>query len=148
MKYFFIASFFMCLFACKNNEPKNIGADVIQNPMTADGKIDSTKLPHLKFDQEVYDFGTIKEGEKVSYSFHFTNDGKSPLIISNVAATCGCTIPTWSKDPVAPGEKGKIDIIFNSSGKRGLQSKAITITSNTIPNSHVLYLRGEVLTEK
>lgn len=133
------------IISCKqNSNKKEIEADAISNPMTADGVLDTSKLPILSFDKDVYDFGKIKEGEKVSYSYTFTNTGKSALIVSNATATCGCTIPKWSQEPIKPGEKGVIKVIFDSKGKTGLQNKTITVIANTIPNTKVLYLRGDV----
>ena len=133
------------IISCKqNSNKKEIEADAISNPMTADGVLDTSKLPILSFDKDVYDFGKIKEGEKVSYSYTFTNTGKSALIVSNATATCGCTIPKWSQEPIKPGEKGVIEVIFDSKGKTGLQNKTITVIANTIPNTKVLYLRGDV----
>ena len=133
------------IISCKqNSNKKEIEADAISNPMTADGVLDTSELPILSFDKDVYDFGKIKEGEKVSYSYTFTNTGKSALIVSNATATCGCTIPKWSQEPIKPGEKGVIKVIFDSKGKTGLQNKTITVIANTIPNTKVLYLRGDV----
>ena len=88
--------------------------------------------PAFAFDEEKHDFGDITQGEKVEYIFKFTNSGTEPLIISNVLTTCGCTAPTWPKDPIAPNGKGEIKIVFNSSGKMGKQNKVITIMSNSV----------------
>jgi hypothetical protein len=103
--------------------------------------------PVMKFDKETYDFGKIKQGAKVTYDFKFTNTGKSPLIITNAVATCGCTTPTYPKTPVKPGEGGIIHVVFDSSGKQGLQDKMVTITANTNPAQSREHLIGEVLTK-
>lgn len=100
--------------------------------------------PVIKFDKDSYNFGKIKQGDKVSYNFKFTNAGKSPLIITNAVASCGCTTPEWPKEPVKPGDSGVIKVTFNSTGKSGLQDKLITITSNTIPTTTLAHLIGEV----
>ncbi len=120
----------------------------IETPMTEDGKIDESKLPKFEFVSEVFDFGKIIDGEKVSYTFQFKNVGKIPLIISSANASCGCTVPSYSNAPIAPGASGKIDVVFDSKGKLGLQNKTITLVANTIPNTKVLYLRGEILEAK
>jgi hypothetical protein len=99
----------------------------------------------MKFEKESHDFGKIKTGDKVNYDFKFTNTGKSPLIISEAHATCGCTIPEWPKAPVKPGESGIIKVTFNSAGKTGLQDKQITVTANTVPAQTMVHLIGEVL---
>jgi hypothetical protein len=103
--------------------------------------------PAMKFEFESHDFGKIKQGDKVTYEFKFTNTGKSPLIITNATATCGCTTPEWPKTPLQPGEGGKIKVTFNSAGKSGLQDKLITITANTNPAQSMVHLIGEVLTK-
>lgn len=100
--------------------------------------------PVIKFEKETYDFGKIKTGDKVSYDFKFKNAGKSPLIIIDAVATCGCTKPVWPTAPVKPGEAGAIHVTFNSAAKMGLQDKMITITANTIPSQHMVHLIGEV----
>jgi len=101
----------------------------------------------MKFEKESHDFGKIKQGDKASYDFKFTNNGKSPLIITDAVASCGCTTPEWPKTPVKPGESGLIKVVFNSAGKTGLQDKQITITANTVPAQNMVHLIGEVLTK-
>lgn len=122
--------------------------DAVELPMTADGKVDMEKIPVIEFQQEIYDFGKIVEGEKVSFSFKFKNTGKTPLIISDASASCGCTVPDKPEEPIEPGAEGLINVVFNSAGKMGLQNKSITILANTIPNTKTLYLRGEVTESK
>src|SRR5690606_20450709 len=101
--------------------------------------------PIMKFQEEVYDFGKVKDGEKVSYDFSFKNEGNTPLIIKDATATCGCTVPEWPKQPVAPGESGKISVIFDTSGKSGLQDKVVTITANTVPAQTQIHIVGEII---
>jgi len=98
----------------------------------------------LTFKQTSYDFGTIKQGEKVNYDFKFTNTGKTPLIVSNATASCGCTVPETPKDPIAPGKEGVIKVVFNSTGKTGKQDKVITVSSNGNPAVNEVHLVGEV----
>ena len=76
------------------------------------------------------DFGDITQGQQVAHTFVLTNTGKQPLIISNVAATCGCTVPSWPKEPVAPGKSAEIKVSFNSAGKVGKQNSVVRIYSN------------------
>ncbi|MFD2145850.1 DUF1573 domain-containing protein [Mucilaginibacter antarcticus] len=121
------------LMACNQPEKKK---DV---KFTTDGS-------DIRFDKETYDFGKIRSGEVVSYRFKFTNTGKSPLIISNATATCGCTIPEWPKTPVLPGDTSSIAVTFNSAGKTGLQDKQIKITSNAQPAEGMVHVIGEVIT--
>ncbi|GAA4296939.1 DUF1573 domain-containing protein [Nibribacter koreensis] len=88
--------------------------------------------PSILFAEEKHDFGTIKQGEVVEYTFKFTNNGSKPLMISNVRTTCGCTVPTWPKAPIQPGQSADITARFNSAGKMGKQNKVITIDSNAL----------------
>lgn len=87
----------------------------------------------LKFDKEEYDFGECTEGDVVKRTIEFTNTGKFPLVISQAFGSCGCTIPTYDKEPVQPGQKGKLNIEFNSNGKHGANTKSVTVIANTNP---------------
>ena len=108
----------------------------------------ATNVPVMKFEYSMHDFGKITQGDKVNYKFKFTNTGKSPLIISNAVASCGCTKPEWPSGPIKPSDSGEINVTFNSAGKSGLQDKMITITANTNPPQNAVHLVGEVLEKK
>ena len=106
---------------------------------------DSVNVGKFKFEMEEHDFGTITEGEEVAYSFKFKNEGVAPLVISDARGSCGCTVPQWPKEPIPPGEEGKIDVVFNSKGKKGNQRKSVTLTANTWPQEKtVVYIKGKV----
>jgi hypothetical protein len=134
----------LLLSAC--NQSKT-GSTAATTDSTATTTVNAANAPVMKFEKESHDFGKIKTGDKVNYDFKFTNTGKSPLIISEAHATCGCTIPEWPKAPVKPGESGIIKVTFNSAGKTGLQDKQITVTANTVPAQTMVHLIGEVLTK-
>ncbi|HZY36330.1 MAG TPA: DUF1573 domain-containing protein [Mucilaginibacter sp.] len=114
------------------------------NSSTANTTGNATDGPMMKFEKETHDFGKIKPGDIVNYDFKFTNTGKSPLIITDGYASCGCTKPTWPKTPIKPGDAGVIHVAFDSKGKMGLQDKLITITANTNPAENRVHLIGEV----
>jgi len=105
---------------------------------------DSVSSAVLKIEDDSYDFGAVKEGEKVEHEFTFTNAGSEPLIISKVQASCGCTTPEYSKNPIPPGGEGKVKVVFNSAGQMGKQHKVITVSSNATTPNATLHLRGEV----
>lgn len=87
----------------------------------------------ITFEKKTHDFGDINQGDKVEETFHFTNTGTEPLIITNVEVTCGCTTPKgWPRDPIPPGGKGEITVAFNSAGKSGRQNKVVTVVSNAV----------------
>lgn len=98
----------------------------------------------IEWETKRYDFGDVVSGDKVKNVFKFTNTGDEPLIITDVKASCGCTAPSWPKEPVAPGESAEIEAIFDTAGKSGAQTKSITVTANTEPSSTVLILEGLV----
>jgi hypothetical protein len=115
---------------------------------TTKGAAVAANAPVMKFEYTMHDFGKISQGDRVNYKFNFTNTGKSPLIISNAVASCGCTKPEWPSGPIKPGDSGQINVTFNSEGKSGLQDKLITITANTNPPQNAVHLVGEVLNKK
>lgn len=98
----------------------------------------------IEFEKTIHDFGTLKSGESVSYTFKFTNTGQKPLLISNAKGSCGCTVPKYPRTPIPPGEKGEIQVTFNSKGKKGKQHKSVTLTANTSPESTRLYIKAMV----
>jgi hypothetical protein len=98
----------------------------------------------LKFNKEVHDFGKVAEGPLATYSFEVTNTGTAPVVISNAAASCGCTTPEWSKDPIMPGAKSTIKVGYNTSGRPGAFTKTITVTSNAENATVILTIKGEV----
>jgi len=99
----------------------------------------------FQFVEEVWDFGEIPEGPQVTHEFKYKNVGKEPLIMSNVKASCGCTTPGWAKEPILPGKESVITATYNTQGRPGAFSKAITITSNTTDETKVLYIKGTVI---
>ncbi|MEO8085632.1 MAG: DUF1573 domain-containing protein [Bacteroidota bacterium] len=101
-------------------------------------------LPSFKFTEEEFNFGTIMQGDKIQHDFEFVNTGKDPLIISNAAGSCGCTVPEWPKEPIMGGAKGILKVTFNSAGKQGMQDKTVTLTSNAKQNPMVIHLKGNV----
>lgn len=101
-------------------------------------------IPAFKFERTEYDFGQIREGEKVVYSYKFTNTGSAPLIIQSVQPSCGCTAPDWSKEPIPVNGTGFVKVEFDSNGKQGIQNKVVTVNANTWPKSLVLRFKAQV----
>lgn len=102
----------------------------------------------MKFDNNLYDFGTAVDGELVSHHFTFTNTGKTDLIITNALASCGCTVPEYPEYPIKPGDTASIYVVFDSKGRVGKAEKSVTISANTIPTENYISLKGEVLEKK
>ncbi|MBO7144755.1 MAG: DUF1573 domain-containing protein [Salinivirgaceae bacterium] len=94
-------------------------------------KADAQKgTPQISFDDESFNFGTIAQGEKVSHTFKFRNIGDGPLQITDVTTSCGCTASKYSLEPVAPGESGTVEVIFDSYGREGKQLKSANVWTN------------------
>jgi len=108
-------------------------------------EVDPATAATLVLEEKAFDFGTLEEGEKVEHVFKFTNTSTNPLIISNARGSCGCTVPEWPKEPIAPGEDGEIKVKFDSKGKKGKQSKTVTLTANTIPGNTILTINSDVI---
>ncbi|MFY7733381.1 MAG: DUF1573 domain-containing protein [Bacteroidia bacterium] len=146
MKKVIISTLVLMAIACGNNESsKQVGAEIVNNPATAENpNAENENATEITFEQNMFDFGTIKEGELVNYKFKFKNTGKNPLLITNASASCGCTVPNWPKEPIAPGQGGEIDVTFNSEGKPNHAEKTVTVVANTTPTNTMLLIKGEV----
>lgn len=101
--------------------------------------------PQITFQETEYNFGDIKQGEKVEHVFSFKNTGTAPLVLSNVLTTCGCTASEWPKEPIAPGKAGQIKVTFNSAGKMGVQNKVVTIVSNAVNAQEQVKMVGNIV---
>lgn len=134
--------------ACKQEEKQNgVSTDVINVPASATStgsSAESGATPNIVFTEEKHDFGKIVQGEKVSYSFLFKNTGGSDLIISSAQGSCGCTVPSYPKDPIKPGAEGKIDVVFNSEGKSGAVEKTVTLVTNCNPGTKILTIAASI----
>jgi hypothetical protein len=98
----------------------------------------------LKFNKETHDFGKLSEGPLATYSFEVTNTGTAPVVITNAQASCGCTTPEWSKEPIMPGAKSTIKVGYNTSGRPGPFTKTITVISNAENGTIILTIKGNV----
>lgn len=99
----------------------------------------------IEFEKDVHDYGTIKNGANGQCTFEFKNTGNAPLIISNAKGSCGCTVPSWPQEPIAPGAKGTITVKYDTK-RTGAINKSVTITSNAVNEpTKVLRIKGEVL---
>lgn len=118
---------------------------LVHNPATAGASDASGRgVPSLRFTDTAHSFGTISEGETVEYSFPFTNTGDAPLLVTGASASCGCTVPDYPREPLAPGKGGAIRVTFNSKGKPGHQEKTVTVTANTAQGQHLLNIAADV----
>ncbi len=133
--------------SCKSSGSPDdkISTDLVNNPNSASGDKNSGNLPAFKFDEIDNDFGKVIQGESVACEFRFTNTGKTDLIIVDVSTSCGCTVPSFPKTPIRPGDKGVIKVSFNSAGKSGFQAKNVLVVANTQPNTTLLRIKANIV---
>ncbi|MDT8411573.1 MAG: DUF1573 domain-containing protein [Vicingaceae bacterium] len=126
-----------------------LASAAVMNAQTADGAtpIQNENAAVLTFEEEVVDYGTIEQGADGVREFIFTNTGKSPLIISNAVGSCGCTVPTWPKEPIKPGQKATIKVKYDTK-RIGAINKSVTITSNATEPTKVIRIKGTVVAPK
>lgn len=98
----------------------------------------------IMFKEYEHDFGKVAEGEKIAYVFTFENKGNSNLVIKSALTTCGCTVPKYNTKPIPPGEGGNVEVVFDTSGRSGMQTKTITVRSNASIPSVILKITAEV----
>jgi hypothetical protein len=112
----------MLLLSCSQNKSRETVARV-EDAGSVKGEI--------RFERTEHDLGTIQQGETVGYNFSFTNTGDGPLVILDAEASCGCTVPRFSREPVLPGGKGTVEVRFDSEGRVGKQTKTVTIQTDS-----------------
>jgi hypothetical protein len=104
---------------------------------------DNPNAPEITFENTVHDYGTIAYGADGTCYFKFTNTGKEPLIVQKPQSSCGCTVPTWPKEPILPGESEEIKVTYNTK-RVGAINKTVTVRSNAKNNTVVLRIKGKV----
>lgn len=144
MKNSILAIAVIALFAftsCK----KNAADSVVETNVTkaADRDSKTGEFPVMTFDEKQFDFGEITQGTPVEHIFTYTNTGKSNLVVVNAKSSCGCTVPTYPKTPVAPGDSAEMLVKFNGSGKNQV-SKTVTITANTETGKETIKIKAFV----
>jgi len=117
-----------------------------QGQNSAASKTNSSGTSVISFREYQHDFGKVAEGEKVSFTFTFDNKGETNLIISSATTTCGCTVPKYEAKPIPPGANGNLEVVFDTSGRSGMQTKAITVKSNATTPVVLLKITAEVVT--
>ncbi len=113
-----------------------------QKAIVEDKPATTLTVENMKFESEVHDFGNVPDGHTAEYEFTFTNTGKEPLNLQSVNASCGCTTPTWSKEPVLPGKQGIVKASYGTDKRPGGFTKSITVVSNA--GTKVLTIKGTV----
>lgn len=134
-----LAALLLLTYGCGGNSNKS-GDTLSSSPS-------DTGTAVIEFKNLEHDFGVITAGEKVAYVFNFTNTGTGSLVINSASTSCGCTVPEFSRKPLAPGQKGTLEVVFDSSGREGIQTKTITVQSNASVPVIILAIRADIKTE-
>ena len=115
----------------------------------APAKIDmlDTKVAVIEFKTEVIDYGTIEQNSDGTKIFAFTNNGDAPLLITKVKTSCGCTVPSYSKSPILPGDSGELEIKYDTK-RLGAFTKTITVMSNAEGGNKILKIKGNIIASK
>ena len=165
MKSYLIVAALLLLGACSPDKNAEVGtegmntaatkaSDAAANPTVDNPNVVSEKeapnpnAPVMTFAETEFNFGDIQPNSSVQHTFTFTNTGKSPLLIQDATASCGCTTPNWTKEPVAPGAQGKMEVRFDSRGKLGIINKQVAVRANTQPSTTTIVIKGNVLEAK
>lgn len=138
IKSFFVCAVIATLVSCGNSGNK-------EEQTTDTTANEAAKGGEIEFEESIFDFGQIKEGEVVEHVYTYTNSGTAPVILSQVSASCGCTTPSYTQKPVLPGKSGEIKVSFASDGQVGKQQKIVTVVSNAENGVTTVQLKGEVL---
>ncbi|MCB0382611.1 MAG: DUF1573 domain-containing protein [Psychroserpens sp.] len=134
----------LCMVAFTSCKEENATSKINSDNVAAAAERDASAgdFPVISFEESEHDFGTIVNGTPVETKFKYTNTGNSPLVVSNIKSTCGCTVPSdWKKDPLAPGESAEFTVKFNGKGNNQV-SKSITLTTNTEKGSEVVKIKA------
>ncbi len=131
--------------ATGNTVTPNVAPTTINTNPTNTPPVTNAKATSISFAKFEHNYGTVAQESTNKTSFVFTNTGKEPLIITNAAGSCGCTVPNYPKEPIMPGKTGKIDVEFKpSKGQTGNQEKTVTVTANTEPAQTILKIKADV----
>lgn len=146
MKTLVILALSVYIFSACENKQRTDNQTIEDNQKALQPTAD--RFPVMAIDSPSVDLGTVTEGDTIMHVYNFKNTGNMPLVLSNVNASCGCTTPSYSQEPVAPGERGFITVKFNSKGKEGKLNKTVTAYANTKPADNTVSFKIEVLTKK
>lgn len=145
-KTLIIASFIILgLNACNSSTDNNkVSTDAINSPATAENPGATEQTATIQFENTDHDFGDILENQSVEHVYVFKNVGKIDLLINKCEAACGCTVPSWPRQPIKPGESAEIKVIFDSTGKSGNNNKTVTVYGNIPDGKIVLNFKANV----
>jgi hypothetical protein len=124
----------------------NCGNNTVRNTGSAGSQSAQKGTVEIIFKEYEHNFGKVAEGEKVSFVFAFENKGTANLVVTSATTSCGCTVPKYDANPIPPGGSGNLEVIFDSAGRSGMQTKTIAVKSNASVPVVVLKIIAEVVT--
>jgi len=136
--FYFVLAMFLMTSCTSEGKGKNVPDGVI---------LKEGETGEISFREYEYDFGKISEGEKVAHIFEFENKGPGNLVIRSASTSCGCTVTRFDKRPVAPGQTGSLEVVFDSGGRTGMQTKTVSVHSNSKTEVVILKITAEVITK-
>ena len=139
--YLFAVIAATALTSCQENAADKVKAENVEEAAERDAQAELH--PEMTFDETVHDFGTIEQGTNVEHTFTFKNTGNAPLVITDATSTCGCTVPTYTEEPIPPGETGEMLVRFNGSGQNQV-TKTVTIKANTETGQEQIQIKAFV----
>jgi len=137
-----ILSFFFILFILAGCSQGQGGKTTGKSASRANGEI-----AEISFMEYEYDFGKIKEGEKVAHIFAFENKGPGNLVIESASTSCGCTVSKYNKSPIPAGKGGNLEVVFDSNGRNGIQTKTVSVRSNSKTEVVILKITAEIVSQ-
>lgn len=137
-----MTALFLCSFMSLQAQPGYV------TPTTTSLVAPTGPTTTIEFAETTFDFGEVQSGDMIVHVFTFTNTGEEPLILSDAKGSCGCTVPQWPREPIAPGETASITVEFNSKNKAGKRNQKVTLTTNTNPPQSFVYLTGTVIKDE
>jgi len=152
-KYLFVSAVALTafMFSCNSETASTYAAaetTLVAPEATAETALPTnvvTEFTSMKVDRMEHDFGKIPDTAPVETSFVITNTGDKPLLVTNAQGSCGCTVPEYPKEPLAPGESRDMKVSFNPNGKEGVNNKTVTITANTEPATTIINIKSDVI---
>ena len=138
---FAVTAFFA---SCNNQNAKSTEENSVTTETSTTENVDQGPKGIIEFGEDTFDFGTVKEGAIIEHVFKFKNTGDAPVILAQVTASCGCTTPSYSQEPILPGKEGEVKVAFDSNNQVGVHQKIVTIASNAENKVTTVQLRGTV----
>ena len=144
--YFLLIAVAFFITSCKKQDANNAESKtpITQVSPQTQSEVANGKLTEMVFTEEEFDFGTINQGDKVNHIFTFKNTGKNDLVISRAMGSCGCTVPEFPKEPIAPGKTGVMKVSFNSKGKSGNQHKTVSVYANVSKGGVTIAIKANI----